>query len=300
MALPNEKQSEYPEAYLSKVPNKIRRREKRWSESATHDSTTLRLQLLDVSPSFIIHEDDLLYFDYGAVKFGRKPQLDGLHGVKVVCVGMGWLPDWEFTINPCGLPSIAPADALFAASLSDAKDSTDGSEPGVLGFLYKLVIDDTSRWTRRSLFSKKTNVAAKDILCATQESWNAAVPFHSNLKVLQQVELYIHVLDGKIGHKYQKEGGVIPFRTPEWPVKAVVHVDPPRQPIIQGELRVDHGKLQGEWVAKDLNKWIKDVKLPSPYVDQWLREWISGDPRAGAVCKKNRSKDSIRTFLGFA
>lgn len=301
MALSGERGSEYPEAYLTKVPSKVERREKRWSDRTTTSSSMLAPELLDVKPSFIMHEDDLLYFDYGAVRFGRKPQLDNSDDAKVVCVGLGWLPDWEFTINTRGLADIKPTDALSSSSSrsSSGDDKNDRDEPGVLGLLYKLGLDDTPRRTSRSLFSKKPTVNVGDLTVATTKAWDEAIPFHTNLKVLLQVKVYIHVFDGGLGHKFQKDGRVVPFRTPEWTVNALVHIDPPRLPIIRGELRVSSGKLQGEWVARELNRWIKDARLPPLYVDQWIREWVPSDPKTEVIVYKKNDKDGVRKFMGF-
>lgn len=299
MALPGEGTSEYPEMYLTKIPRKNRRREKRWSKKVTSESALLVPEVLSISPSFIVHENDVLYFDYGAVKFGRTPQPDGPDGARVVCVGLGWLPDWEFTINSRGLPDIAPTGALCSSSVSSSKYKDGRDESGVLGLLYKLVLDEPPRRMGRSLFSKKLSLDVKDMSYATPKAWNAAIPFHPKLKVLQRVKLYIHVFDGGVGHKYQKDGRVIPFRTPEWPVKVVVHIDPPRPPIIRGELRVSKGKLQGDWVAKELNRWIKDAKLPRPYVDQWLREWVPGNSKKKSIAYKKKDRSGIWKFMGF-
>ena len=65
------------------------------------------------------------------------------------------------------------------------------------------------------------------------------MPFHPNLKVLRQVRVYVHVPDGGVGYRYQPrgatgEGGgrVVPFRSPGWPVRAVVHVSPPEKLVV--------------------------------------------------------------------
>lgn len=302
MALPRERGSEYPHAYLTKVPSRVQRREERWSDRAANNRSLPAPELLHVKPSFIMHEDDLFYFDYGAVRFGRKPQLDHADDTRVVCVGLGWLPDWEFTINSRGLADIKPADALSLSSTkgSSTDDKNNRDEPGVLGLLYKLALDDTPRRIGRSWFSKKPTVDVQDLSVATPKAWDEAVPFHTNLKVLRQVKIYIHVFDGGLGHKYQKDGGVVPFRTPEWTVNALVHIDPPRLPIIRGELRVSTGKLQGEWVAEELNRWIKGSKLSPLYVDQWIREWVPIDPKTEAIVYKRRTdRTGVLRFLGF-
>lgn len=306
MALPGEKDSKYPDAYFTKVPSRVHRRETRWAEKTTQhgSSYTLPRELLDVRPSFIIHGDDVLYFDYGAVRFGRKPQPECPDDTRIVCVGLGWLPDWEFTINPRGLADIKPSDAPSLSSQSSSSDDDkDGqSEAGVLGLLYKLVLDDDPpRRTGRFLFSRKPTIRVKDLSSATPKAWDKAVPFHTNLKVLRQVKVYIHVFDGGLGHKYQKEGGIVPFRTPGWSVNAVVHIDPPRLPMIRGELRVSNEKLQGEWVAKELNRWIKEAKLPPLYVDRRLREWVPCDPKTETIVyKKKADWVGLRKFIGFS
>lgn len=302
MALPGERDSEYPDAYLTKVPSRVHRRETRWAEKTTQLNShyTLPRELLDIRPSFIIHQDDVLYFDYGAVRFGRKPQPDCPEDARIVCVGLGWLPDWEFTINPCGLADIKPSGAPSSSSQTSSRDDDkDGqSESGVLGLLYKLVWDDDP--PRRFLSSRKPTISVKDLSSATPKAWDEAVPFHTNLKVLRQVKVYIHVFDGGLGHQYQKEGGVIPFRTPGWSVNAVVHIDPPRLPAIRGELRVSSGKLQGEWMAKELNRWIKEARLPPLYVDRRLREWVPCDPKAEAIVYKKEDRVGLRKFIGFS
>lgn len=299
MALPGQELSEFPEAYLTKVPNSIQRRERRWSENTSHGSSLLGTKLLETNPSFIMHENDLLYFDYGAVRLGRKPRLEGPDGARVFCVGLGWLPDWEFTVNARGLADITPTDAYALSSVkSGTGGAHDAEEAGVLGLLYKLVLDGATRRTSRSLLllPQKT-VGVQDVAFASHHDWEAAIPFHANLKVLRQVQLYMHVVDGGVGHKYQQDGTVVPFRTPTWPVSAVVHVDAPRRPSIRGELRGPAGRLQEEWVARELRRWIKDARLPPLYVEEWLREWVPGDHHSKREKKTDRS--GVVKFLGF-
>lgn len=297
MALPGEQDSAYPDAYLTKVPSAVRRRETRWSETSADTPLPAR-------PSFVMREDDVLYFDYGAVRLGRKPQQPDAPGgedaARLVCVGLGWLPAWAFTINPRGLADIKPSGD------DDKKDDRRG--PGVLGLLYKLVSDDDDGPRRPLLsISKTPAVRAEDLSSATPKAWAEAVPFHPNLKVLRPVQVYMHVFDGGVGHKYDQKKGqgtvVVPFRTPAWSVHAVVHVDPPRRPAIRGELRESSGgRLQGEWVAKELNRWIKETKLPPAYVDERLREWVPCDPtKEGIVYKKKKEgRGGWRKFIGFS
>lgn len=203
MALPGEQDSAYPDAYLTKVPGAVRRRETRWAETSADTPLPAR-------PSFVMREDDVLYFDYGAVRLGRKPDApDGEEAARIVCVG--WLPAWAFTINPRGLADIKPE------GYDDKKDERRG--PGVLGLLNKLVSDDDGP-RRPLLFSKSPAVRAEDLSSADPKAWAEAVPFHLNLKVLRPVQVYMHVFDGGVGHKYCREkdpGGTVvvtPFRTP--------------------------------------------------------------------------------------
>lgn len=312
MALPGEKGAVFPEEYLTKVPEKIQKRENRITESASANFDDLVLAqelLLKIRPTFLVHEDESFYFDYGAVMLGRNPQPDGPGEAKMICVGLGWLPGWEFTVTDRGLPDIVPttttSTTTSSSSLSRIKSSKTNRYPqtGVVGLLYKLVLDENDHGLL-SRFSKKTTLdGGRDIPYAGPQDWNEAVPFHSTLKVMRRVKLYIHVFDGGVGHRCQKDGRVVPFRTPARPVHAVVHVDPPKPPVrgVKPQVVVAaaaDGTLQGEWVAKKLNWWVKDAKLPQAYVDESLREWVSGGTKSEVkVYKKGRG--GIRKFMGF-
>lgn len=274
MALPGETGIAFPSEYLTKVPEKTHRQEARLAKAG---------ELLSITPKFVVHEDDRLYFDYGALRLGRKPELEEAGGAKLVCVGFGWLPGWRFTVNEAGLPDIVPVPAHAGKPSSGAEAGRGEGQrrpAGVLGLLFKLVLPDSRPTPRRSPFSKKAPVDVNDLPCASPRDWSAVVPFHSKLKVMKQVNIYVHVFDGAVGNKYQKDGTVVPFRTPDWPVKALVHVDPERPPV-----RVPRDKpkptttrcLQGEWVSDELQRWTREAKLPPEYVEKTLKKWIDAE-----------------------
>lgn len=302
MALPGEAGIAFPEEYQTKVPEKVRRQETRLAKTGS-----LPGELLSITPKFLLHEDDRLYFDYGAVRLGRKPapieeatgEVAG-DGAKLVCVGLGWLPGWQFGVNEAGLPDIVPiaggagagAGGLVVPPSSAAAAAR--SKTGVLGLLFKLALPGpTPKRSGGGLggpFAKKAPVQADDLPRAGPRDWAAAVPFHTKLKVMRQVGVYIHVFDGGVGNKYQRDGTVVPFRTPDWPVKALVHVDPERPPVrvpkekktpakgaggLQGPAA--NRRLQGEWVADELQRWIKEAKLPPEYVEETLKKWIADE-----------------------
>lgn len=275
MALPGETGMAFPSAYLTKVPEKVHRQEARLANTG---------DLLSITPKLIIHEDDRLYFDYGALRLGRKPALEESGEAKLVCVGFGWLPGWKFTVNEEGLPDIRPVPVRSkpAADTDEKRAEEKRRATGVLGLLFKLVLDNHPT-PKRLPFAKKTPIDVSTLPCASPRDWSAVVPFHSKLKVMKQVNLYIHLFDGAVGNKYLKDGTVVPFRTPDWPVKALVHVDPERSPV-----RVPRDKpkptatrcLQGEWVSNDLQRWIKEAKLPPEYVEKTVKKWIDAELEA--------------------
>lgn len=274
MALPGETGGTFPSAYLTKVPEKAHRQETRLANTG---------ELLSITPKLVMHEDDRLYFDYGALRLGRKPELAESGQAKLVCVGFGWLPGWRFTVNEEGLPDIAPVSARAKPASAGADDSRAGDKQptssGVLGLLFKLVLGSHPA-PRRSPFAKRTPIDVNDLPCAGPRDWSAVIPFHAKLKVMKQVNIYIHLFDGAVGNKYQRDGTVVPFRTPDWPVKALVHVDPERGPV-----RVPRDKpksstarcLQGEWVSNELQRWIREAKLPPEYVEKTIKKWIDAE-----------------------
>lgn len=297
MALPHEMGTLFPQAYLTKVPGNVRRREVRLAEAhSSTNSNGFLPELLDLDPKLIIHEDEVLYFDYGAVRLGRKPEPDDPTQPTPICVGFGFLPDWSFTMSERGLPDIAPT-RLVSKSARLESDEGEKANHSVLGLVYKLQLAGQPP-TKRSMFQKKMPIDVKDLKYATSKDWDAIIHFHDKHKVLKQTKAYIHLFDGGIGHKYQKDGTVVPFRTPEWPVKMVIHIDPPRVPSRRAKeqrLKGVERRLQGEWVATELKKWAKDVTLPKAYVDEVLQDWILADP--GTEIKT--SGGGFKKFLGF-
>lgn len=279
---------------MTKVPEKIQRRENGIYESGDSNTTPGLLQekLLHSTPNFIVHEDDRLYFDYGAVRLGRKPEPEGSSQTKLVCVGFGWLPGWEFAVNEHGLPDIVPCGP-------PASGSGKRSRTGVLGLLFKLVLLDKPT-PKRLPFSKRTALDVKDLPCASLNDWDAAIPFHSKLKALKQARVYLHVFDGGVGHKYKKDGRVVAFRTPDWPVTAVFHRDPEKVLVTREEpTRHVSPRLQGEWVAEELRRWIKDAKLPPAYVDQALKKWLPANLKHDFDGSSGGGLRRFRNALGF-
>lgn len=253
-----------PSAYLTKVPGKAQRQESRLAEKG---------DLSSITPKFNLHEEDLLYFDYGALRLGRRPELDDTIDAKLTCVGLGWLPGWKFTVNEAGMPDAVPAPARN-------KSSTGG---GVLGLLFQLVPEKHAS-PKRLPFAKKAPIGVNDLPRASPRDWAAVIPFHSKLKTMKPVNVYIHVFDGGVGNLYQKDGAVVPFRTPDWPIKALMHVDPERPPVRaprekprpQGTIRC----LEGEWISNELQRWIKEAKLPPEYVEKVLKRWLDAELEA--------------------
>lgn len=291
MALPGESKSYFPDAYLTKVPEKVQRRETGLLKSRNTNTALLPEELLKITPSFIVHEDDLLYFDYGAVRFGRRPELEGPSQTKLVCVGFGWLPGWEFAVNERGLPDIVPR-------ATRTTDSGEDLKTGVLGLLFKLVFLDKTTSSRLP-FSKRKAPNVEDLPCAGADDWTAAVPFHSKLKVLNRAKVYIHVFDGGIGHKYKKDGTIVAFRTPDSPVMAVFHRDPDKLLITREEPKLVAQRWQGEWVGEELRQWIKDAKLPPAYVDQTLRRWLVAGLEHESLGSSGGGLRRFRNAFGF-
>ncbi|KAJ4387838.1 hypothetical protein N0V93_008441 [Gnomoniopsis smithogilvyi] len=296
MALPHETGASFPQAYLTKVPANLRRREARLAEThGSNSSSTFPPELLDFDAKLIIHEDEVLYFDYGAVRLGRKPEPEEPSQPTPICVGFGFLPDWSFTMSERGLPDIAPT-RLVSKSARLESDSGEKASHSVLGLVYKLQLAGQPP-TKRSIFQKKTPIDVRELQYATSKDWDAIIHFHDKHKVLKQTKAYIHLFDGGIGHKYQKDGTIVPFRTPDWPVKMVIHIDPPKVPTRKAKEQPHavERRLQGEWVARELKKWAKDVALPKAYVDEVLKDWILADP--GTELKT--SGGGLKKFLGF-
>lgn len=298
MALPGEKKNVFPTAYLTKVPEKIRRLENRLLKTGGFPEA-----FLDLTPKFITHEDDRLYFDYGAARLGRRPVVEGAGEARLVCVGFGWLPGWRFTVTEQGLPDIVPdpgspsvpkTRARSGAGAGEATPAEEQEPGGVLGLLFKLV-PGADPAPKRSPFAKKTAVDVRDLPCAGPQDWARAVPFHAKSKTLRQVRVYIHVFDGGVGHRYRKDGTVVPFRTPDWPVGACVHVDPERAKLSHEKAKRISMHLQGDWVGEALQRWIKEAGLPAGYVEQTLRKWVADDP--GVELKVNSG--GLLGFLGF-
>ncbi|KAF3763586.1 hypothetical protein M406DRAFT_332054 [Cryphonectria parasitica EP155] len=295
MALPWEKGTLFPEAYMTKVPEKIRRQERDLSEVYSIEGSGYPEGMFQVKPKFIAHESGLFYFDYGAVRLGRRPNLeDAGSGNNMVCVGLGWLPGWQFTVSERGLPDTVPVPNHPGRTGTAEKDA---SEEGVLGLVYQLVSPNQPTYGR-SPFSKRKIPDIDTLSYATGKDWAAAVPFHPNLKVLKQVRIYLHVFDGEIGHRYQKDGSVVLFRTPSRPVKAVVHVDPEKLLAMREEPKLAKRQLQGEWAVKELEKWTKEAGLPREYVEKVMGEYIPlGVKPAPNI--KGRSEGGLLKFLGF-
>lgn len=301
MAFPGESGTLFPEAYLTKVPQKTQRREERLEKSTSADGSRLPSELLDLPAKLIIHEDEVLYFDYGAVRLGRKPEPEDPDDPKPICVGFGWLPGWCFTMSDRGLPDIVPAQHSGSKAPEGSRNSDEMVKGGgVLGLLYKLQLKGQQP-AKSSLFQKKTVLDVKDLVYASTEDWDTTIHFHDKHKLLKHTGVYIHLFDGGLGHKYQKDGKVVPFRTPGWPSRAVVHIDPARGPqlIRTKETQAVEPKLQGEWVAKELEKWVKDADLPQAYIEEVLKEWILAD--SGNQLKGPASSGgSFKKFLGFS
>lgn len=295
MTLPTEKGAVFPSAYLTKVPEKIQRREDHLAKTYGSESGTTPPELLDVAAKLIIHEDEVLYFDYGAVRLGRKPEPEDSRQPTPICVGFGFLPGWTFTMSERGLPDIVPT-RLVSNSTGKSSSMDRKATYGVLGLVYKLQLVGQSS-TKRSMFRKQTAIDVNDLAYATVQDWEEAIHFHDKHKLPKQAKVYIHLFDGGIGHKYQKDGIKVPFRTPDWPIKTVVHIDPSSGPLLQPkeQPKIAERRLQGEWVARELKKWVKDVALPQAYVDEILKDWISSESLA-----KKPSGGSLKKFLGFA
>lgn len=303
MALAGENGTLFPGAYLTKVPQKVQRREDRLAETGGSDGGTdggtLQSKLLDSPAKLILHEDEVLYFDYGAVRLGRKPELEDLDpkAPRPVCVGFGWLPGWDFTMSERGVPDIIPASQSRPANPPVEADEADETGPGVLGLLYKLQLEGQPS-TSRSLFQKKAAVDVKDLAYAKVEDWDTAVDFHGQHKVLKLTDVYLHLFDGAVGHKYQKDGHVVPFRTPGWPIRVVIHVDPPRAQLLRNKKpKVAERRPQGDWVARELEQWVKDAILPQAYVDKVLDPWIRTD---SGNQLKHVPDGGFKRFLGFS
>lgn len=331
MALPGEAGIAFPEEYQTKVPEKVRRQEARLARAGSLPGELLS----GITPRFLLHEDDRLYFDYGAVRLGRKPapiqeatgEVAG-DGAKLVCVGLGWLPGWQFGVNEAGLPDIVPINIPGgggggAPKTATTTTTTRTAKTGVLGLLFKLELPGPRGPTpsRRgggggglsaAFGAKRPPVEADDLPRAGPRDWAAAVPFHAKLKTLRQVGVHIHVLDGGVGHRYGRDGAVVPFRTPDWTVRALVHVDPERPPVRAPKTKTKKSKaasgpegaaggvglqasrrLQGEWVADELQRWIREAKLPPEYVEETLRKWIA-DERESHV-----GNGGLLKFFGF-
>lgn len=297
MALPHEKGAEFPQAYLSKVPANVQRREAKIATTHGSDSSIIPPELLSVAAKVIIHEDEVLYFDYGAVRLGRKPEPEDPSQPTPVCVGLGFLPGWTFTMSERGLPDIVPTRLVSKAARLDP-EADEKANHSVLGLVYKLQLAGQPP-IKRSMFQRKTTIDVNDLTYATAKDWDAIIHFHDKHKLLKQANVYIHLFDGGIGHKYQKDGTIMPFRTPDWPIKMVVHIDPSRKPVVlrtKEQPKVAERRLQGEWVARELKRWARDVGLPQAYVDEVLQDWILADPGTEL---KGRSRGGLKRFLGF-
>lgn len=298
MALPNEKGAAFWPPYLTKVPERIQRREDRLAKAHGSDRNKILPELLEMAAKLIIHEDEVLYFDYGAVRLGRKPEPEEPSQPTPVCVGLGFLPGWTFTMSERGLPDIVPTTRLVSKSARLLPCTTDEkADRGVLGLVYKLQLAGQPS-TKRSIFQKKTTIDVNDLTFATAKDWDETIHFHDKHKLLKQTKVYIHLFNGGIGHKYQKDGSIVPFRTPDWPVNIVVHIDPSKGPLLhtKDQPKIVERRLQGEWVAKELQKWAKEVALPKAYVDEVLKGWILADPGTEL---KGSSGGSFKKFLGF-
>lgn len=297
MAFPGEKGTLFPEACLTKVPRTVQRREDKLGTSSNLDGSRLPSELLDLPARFIMHEDEVLYFDYGTVRLGRKPELEAPNDPVLVCVGLGWLPGWTFTMSERGLPDIVSAQSSPKAH-KQSSDADKKATSGVLGLLYKLQLEGQAP-PKVSLFHKQAALDVKDLVYASAKDWDTAVHFHDKHKLLKQTEVYIHLFDGGLGHKYQKDGNVVPFRTPGWPVRTVVHIDPSQGHLIHTkDKKAVQRHLQGDWVAKELEQWVKDASLPQVYVEEVLRDWILSDP--GIQLKKPPGAGfGFKRFLGF-
>lgn len=302
MAFPGESGTQFPEAYLTKVPQRTQRREERLGISDHPEGSRLPSELLDFPAKLIIHEDEILYFDYGAVRLGRKPEPEDPDDPRPMCIGLGWLPGWSFTMSDRGLPDIVPERQ--AVSSSKASQNSGGSEEGgrggVLGLVYKLQLKGQQQAGGFSLFQKKTVLDVKDLVYAKTEDWDSTIHFHEKHKLLKQTGVFIHLFDGGLGHKYLQDGRVVPFRTPGWLAQAAVHIDPGKGPqLIRTKMtQAVEPRLQGQWVAKELEKWVKDADLPQAYVEDVLQEWISAD--SGNQLKAPDSGGSLKRFLGFS
>lgn len=273
---------------MSKVPRGTQRREERLSAA----------ELLELPAKLIIHEDEVLYFDYGAVRLGLKPEPEDPKDPKPICVGLGWLPGWTFTMSERGLPDVVRHGQQPSSTSREKSSGTDdgSEEAGVLGLLYKMQIPGQPSMNR-SLFQKKTTVDVKDLVFASAKDWDATIHFHDKHKLLKQTTVFLHLFDGAVGHKYQKDGAVVPFRTPGWLARVAVHIDPLREVLIRTkETQAAERRLQGQWVAKELEKWVKDANIPQAYVDDVLKEWIVAD---SGNQLKGHSGSSFRRFIGF-
>lgn len=274
------------------MPEKIQRRESSLQHIQTSEKPEFPAEIPSTTPQFVAHEDNVYYFDYGAVRFGPKPVLEDPDQGSIICVGFGWLPGWEFTINEQGLPNIVPIPARLLGKL----DTAEEARIGVLGLLYQLLKPGQSL-PKRSKFLKTKTPDVVEVVSTSVQDWTEAVPFHATLKVPKPVRIYIHLCDGGIGHKYQRDGKVVPFRTPDWPVKAVVHVDPEKPRVTKEKPKLAVKQLQGGWVSRELGEWTKEVRLPREYVDEILEDYISTDVKpVVTVTSKTRR---IRKFLGF-
>lgn len=295
MALPHEKGAVFPQAYLTKVPGNLQRREARLAETSGSNSSGFPPELLEFDAKLIMHEDEVLYFDYGAVRLGRKPEPEDPSQPTPICIGFGFLPGWTFTMSERGLPDIVHTRLLTKTARLEP-DSDEKANHSVLGLVYKMQFAGQPP-LKRSLFQKKTPIDVKDLKHATAQDWDAIIHFHDKHKLMKQTKVYIHLFDGAIGHKYQRDGAIVPFRTPDWPVKTFIHIDPPRGPSrgTKEKPKAVERRLQGEWVARELSKWAKEVALPKAYVDEVLQEWILADP---GIETKTPGR-GFKKFLGF-
>ncbi|CAN8105189.1 unnamed protein product [Discula destructiva] len=201
-----------------------------------------------------------------------------------------------------GLPDIVPAQPSPPVSTKKKVDveETGHASPGVLGLVYKLQLAGQPSTGSRSLFQKKTTVDVKDLPYAKSMDWDTAIHFHDKHKLLKQTNVYLHLFDGALGHKYQTDGNMLPFRTPDWPVRVVTHIDPSRGPLVSTKktpaLPVER-RLQGNWVARELEKWVKDAGLPQAYAEQVLQQWILADSGNQLPAE---SSGGFKKFLGFS
>lgn len=276
--LPGAETTRFPEDYLTKVPARVRHREAAARDEYPREPATLKKAF---PAKFVLHQREYLYFDYGAVRFGRKPWTEVPDLGKIVCVGYGWLPNACFVIDEDGKPDlVTPTNAEryqcpYNPHLAKAR-GTPFNAMGCLGLLYKLDTTQTPRSVGDRYYGMVHSTSHPKVKCANQAMWDKAVHFSPFVKLSQKAWVYIHVFDGGVGHLLLDHGGTIRFRNPEWPVKAVIHVNPTTRLRDRSFMLTPVGQthIQGKWMVSALLQWIKDAKLPPEYVKAVLMRWI--------------------------